>query len=199
MKNSKNNVADANNITSLSVIGSSDKPIKRNTGRGGTENFPNNKKDMIKTEEQRIVAKQLLNETLYAYRKEKVHNDDELVSRLDEYFKYCSTNSVIPTVEEMCLWTGYNIRTIWQWENGSVRGFSPRTSEIIKKAKDFLKTFDAKLVVSGQLNFLAYCFRAKNYYGMQDKQEVVVTPNNPLGQQLTAEEIQARFEELPED
>lgn len=170
------------------------KPVKRNTGRGGTENFPTNKRDFIKTDEQRIIAKQLLTETLTAYRKEKVHSDEELIERLDEYFKYCSTNSIIPTVEEMCLYTGYSIKTIWDWENGNRGGFSSATAEIIKKAKDFLKTFDAKLVISGQLNFLAYCFRAKNYYGMADRQEVVLTPNNNPLDGIDQDALQKRIE-----
>lgn len=75
----------------------------------------------------------------------------------------------------MC--TGYSYAYIWDIESKRSRGFSDSTSEIIKKAKDFLKTMDAKLVVNGEMNFLAYCFRAKNYYGMSDKQELVLTPN----------------------
>ena len=56
-----------------------------------------------------------------------------------------------------------------------------------------LKTFDAKLVISGKLNFLAYCFRAKNYYGMVDKQEMVVTPNVNNDSDFNAEDIKARY------
>ena len=100
----------------------------------------------------------------------------------------------------MCLYTGYSMSAVWNWENGRRDGFSAQTGEIIKKAKDFLKTFDAKLVISGQLNFLAYCFRAKNYYGMQDKQEVVLTPNQtPLGEQLQPKELAERYGDIPED
>ena len=56
-----------------------------------------------------------------------------------------------------------------------------------------MQTFDAKLAISGKMNFLAYCFRAKNYYGMSDKQEITVTPNNPLGDNLSTEDIQQRL------
>ena len=63
---------------------------------------------------------------------------------------------------------------------------------VIKKAKYFCKTFDAKMVISGKLNFLAYCFRAKNYYGMVDKQEVVLTPNqNP--EEYSVEDIRQQY------
>lgn len=56
-----------------------------------------------------------------------------------------------------------------------------------------LKTFDAKLVISGKLNFLAYCFRAKNYYGMVDKQEMVVTPNVNNDSDYSADDIRKRY------
>lgn len=149
-------------------------------GRGGINNFGNNKKELVKTEQQRAIARQLLRETLEAYRQPKVKSDEELAQRISDYFAKCAETGQIPTVEEMALSTGYSISTVWDWEVGRNKGFSPETSEIIKKAKDFMKSFDAKLVTSGALNFLTYCFRAKNYYGMVEKSEVVLTPN-PMG------------------
>lgn len=111
----------------------------------------------------------------------------------------CAATGQIPTVEEMAMCTGYSQATIWDWENGRNHGFSTETSAIIKKAKDFLKTFDAKLVISGKLNFLAYCFRAKNYYGMVDKKEYVLEPRNPMGDAQDLATIEAKYEELPEE
>ena len=32
------------------------------------------------------------------------------------------------------------------------------------------------MAIAGQMGFLVYCFRAKNYYGMTDQKEVVITP-----------------------
>ena len=150
-------------------------------GRGGINNFGNNMKELVKTEAQRQIAKGLLQETLNAYRAPKVKDDTELAQRLDGYFNMCAETGQIPTVEEMCLATGYSPSTIWDWETGRRAGFSSETAEIIKKGKSFMQTFDAKLVTTGALNFLTYCFRAKNYYGMIEKSEVVLTPNNPLG------------------
>ena len=75
--------------------------------------------------------------------------------------------------------TGYTIATVWDWEHGRNKA-QPETSEIIKKAKEFLRVFDAKLLLEGAVNPVAYIFRAKNYYGMKDQQEYVLTPN-PMG------------------
>jgi hypothetical protein len=60
---------------------------------------------------------------------------------------------------------------------------------MIKKAKDLIAAYDANLVAEGKLNPVTYIFRSKNYYGMKDQQEHVITPNNPLGDAASPEEI----------
>lgn len=165
---------------------------KPKRGRGGTNNFPNSK-FTPETDEDRALVSKLLSEVLVEYRKTRVKSDEELAQRLDDYFTRCATSGQIPTVEEMCMCTGYTWSTCNDWILGRNKGFSPNTSLIMKKAKEILKTFDAKLVISGKLNFLSYCFRAKNYYGMTDKQEVVLTPNQPLGEQLSPEDLQQKY------
>lgn len=165
---------------------------KPKRGRGGTENFPT-AKPSVKTAEDRALVSQLLTEVMIEYRQPKVKSDEELAERLNDYFRRCSQTGQIPTVEEMAMSTGYSQATVWDWEMGRNKGFSNETSEIIKKAKGFLKTFDAKLVISGKLNFLAYCFRAKNYYGMVDKQEYVLTPNQQQDNDYDPEAIRQRY------
>ena len=165
---------------------------EKDKGRGGKRNYPS-ARPRAETDEDKALFSKFLKETYVAYKKERVRSDDELKQRLNDYFKYCAEENVVPTVEEMAMWTGYSIQTVGDWEHGRNKGFSSETSNIIKKAKNFLQTFDAKLAISGKMNFLAYCFRAKNYYGMSDKQEITVTPNNPLGDNLSTEDIQQRL------
>ena len=165
---------------------------KPSRGRGGKGNFPNAKMAVTTAEDRALVTK-LLNEVLVEYRQPRVKSDEELAQRLSDYFQRCAETGQIPTVEEMCLSTGYSYSTCYDWETGRNQGFSSETSNIIKKAKEMLKTFDAKLVISGKLNFLAYCFRAKNYYGMVDKQEYVVTPNTRPDSDYDAEDIRSRY------
>ena len=149
-------------------------------GRGGNSNFPvaASNYDMSDTD----LVKRMLSETINAYKQERVKNDDELAERLSNYFQMCAETGQRPSIEEMAMTTGYSLSTVWDWENGRNRGFSPRTSELIKKGKDFMKVFDAKMVMENKLNPVTYFFRAKNYYGMRDVQDVVVTPNNPIGE-----------------
>ena len=165
-----------------------EKPTK---GRGGKGNFPNSRAGLIQTDEDRQLVKRLLGETLDAYRQPKVKTDDELAARIDDYFAHCADTGQTPTVEELYLYIGYAYSTVYDWETGRTRGLGPETSGIIKKAKSFMRTFDAKLVVSGKMNFLAYCFRAKNYYGMVDKVEhEVITTIPTLTEQVNRAELE---------
>lgn len=165
---------------------------KPTRGRGGTGNFPQTQFKPETDEDHALVSK-LIDEVLTEYKRPRVRSDEELAARLNDYFERCSARGQIPTVEEMAMSTGYSITTLLDWEHGKNKGFSSETSLIIKKAKDFLKTFDAKLVITGKMNFLAYCFRAKNYYGMADKREVVLTPNNPLGDARDTKALEAQY------
>ena len=165
---------------------------KPKRGRGGTDNFPS-RRFTPETDEDRALVSQLLSEALTEYRQPKVKSDDELAQRIDDYFNRCAVHGQVPTVEEMSLSTGYSISTVMDWEIGRNKGFSPQTSMIIKKAKGYLQTFDAKLVIAGKMNFLAYCFRAKNYYGMKDQQEVMLTPNTTLGETTSPEELRQKY------
>lgn len=165
---------------------------KPKRGRGGTDNFPS-RRFTPETDEDRALVSQLLSEALTEYRQPRVKSDDELAQRIDDYFNRCAVHGQVPTVEEMSLSTGYSISTVMDWEIGRNKGFSPQTSMIIKKAKGYLQTFDAKLVIAGKMNFLAYCFRAKNYYGMKDQQEVMLTPNNPLGETTSPEDLRRKY------
>ena len=82
-------------------------------------------------------------------------------------------------------------------ESGVKKGFSPNTANILKKAKNLIASMDAELAQEGKIQPVVYMFRAKNFYGMTDKQEVVVTPNNPLGDSPDASTIAQKYAELP--
>lgn len=167
-------------------------PNKPKTGRGGADNFPN-RRFVPENDEDKALVSQLIGEILTEYRKDRVRSDEELSQRLDDYFRRCAARGQTPTVEEMCLSTGWTIQTVRDWQCGANKGFSSQTSEIIKKAKNFMQTFDAKLVIAGKMNFLAYCFRAKNYYGMRDQQDLAFIQTNPLGEITDPETLRQKY------
>jgi hypothetical protein len=170
-------------------INETQKPKMKNRGAPP----PQSRAGLIQTEEDRQFVSKLLGEVLIEYNRPRVKNDEELAERLDDYFTRCAITGQVPTVEEMMLSTGFGHSYMNDIESGRRKGFTPDTAAILKKAKNFMATFDAKLAVSGKMNFLAYCFRAKNYYGMVDKQEHVITPTTQDETQYNAEDIMKRY------
>lgn len=71
---------------------------------------------------------------------------------------------------------GWDRRTLHDIETG-VSHKGDGMSDIIKEAKEYIGTIEATLALDGEINSTVYIFRAKNYQGLVDKQEMVVTPN----------------------
>lgn len=97
---------------------------------------------------------------------------DELQTRIDDYFEKCFDYGLPPTVEGMALSIDYDRRTVFDIENQKAK---VQFSDSIKRAKDFIASYDATLGMSNKLNAAIYCFRAKNMYGMKDVQEIKAT------------------------
>ena len=170
-----------------------EKKDKPKRGRGGTENFPNTAhRELERTPKGRETIKRILSESLEAWNMPKVKNDAELCERLGQYFQRCIERELIPTVEEMWLYTGYHRDWARDIFRGHSKGFSPETAQIIKKAKEYLATFDGKAALTGEINPIVYFFRAKNYYGMVDKQEIEFAPG-VSEQSIDAAAIRAKY------
>lgn len=183
------NKATTDTQNNVVPINTETKPKMKNRGAPP----PQSRAGLIQTEEDREFVAKLLGEVLVEYNRPRVKNDEELAERLDDYFTRCAVTGQVPTVEEMMLSTGFGHSYMNDIESGRRKGFSPDTAAILKKAKNFMATFDAKLAVSGKMNFLAYCFRAKNYYGMVDKQEHVITPNATEEVEFDREALMKRY------
>jgi hypothetical protein len=129
----------------------------------------------------------ILKNSLYWFNREIVKSDKECADRLNEFFNRVAHTGEIPTVEKMCLALGTVRQTVHDWEHNCTQGRA--RSDMIKKAKEILAAMDAEMVSEGKIPQVTYIFRAKNFFGMQDQQEVVLTPNNKLGDEVNKEEI----------
>lgn len=182
---------DDNNIISFDKAAQNKPAKKRNRGAPP----PQVRRGFGENAEDKALISKLLTEALDAYNQPKVKSDQELAERWNEYFHKCAETGQVPTVEEMAMYTGYTQATVWDWETGRNHGFSNQTSEIVKKAKEYLKMFDAKLVMSGKANPIVYFFRAKNYYGLVDQKEFVVSAQNGQEQEKSVEDVRKWLEE----
>ena len=138
--------------------------VVKKRGRGGKENFPS-----------------------------VISSDNTKAEDIKRIMKDCLRwSGELVTVEKLCLALGYSRTTVFDWENG--RHCSPERSNMIKKAKELISTTDSILVSEGKINPVVYIFRAKNYFGMKDQQDIVVKPDNPLGDYQSPEELQKRID-----
>lgn len=113
----------------------------------------------------------------------------ELKERFDQLFEvafnerlrpYCRNAWIMFTVLLVVI---YGILKMVEAINGD------GMSDIVKNAKELIGSAEGLLALDGELNSTVYIFRAKNYQGMTDKQEVVVTPNSIPQEQANAEDI----------
>lgn len=169
-------------------------------GKGGKYNFPNARMALIEQDDEKraFVAKAVVNNLAFFNKgvHEKVRSDEELCDRLNWFFSTCAETQQIPNVEKMANAIGYHRNTLNEWELGTKNGFSPATKEIISQAKQILASIDAELAQEGKTQPVIYMFRAKNFYGLKDQQDVVVTPNT--GATSDPKTIEAKYDELPE-
>lgn len=121
-----------------------------------------------------------------------VNTDEECFQRLADFFERYAREGGLPTVEKMALCLGADKSTVLDWGNGTK---GANRAAIVKRAKNILAAIDADLVLKGMINPVAYIFRAKNYYGMKDQQDVVVQAKNIFGADVDRSEIERRLSE----
>ena len=162
------------------------------TGRGGKHNFPS-----APPPENPEDARRVLSEALFWYGMPRAEGEQKITERLQFFFEHCAEAGERPTVEKMALALGYSRKTLWDWKSGT--SGSKTLRDIITKAYDVLAAYDAGMAVEGKMNPVPYIFRAKNFYDMKDTADIVVTPNNPLGDTQDPDVIAAKYQELPDE
>ena len=135
--------------------------------------------------------RQIMRNVLHWYGRPCVTSDDECAERLDEFFSRMAETGEIPTWEKLCLALGTDRSTVWEWENG--RQCSKERANMIKLAKVIMSSVDAEMVSAWKIPQATYIFRSKNFYGMRDQTDVVVTPTDPLGEEQSAKQLEDKY------
>lgn len=157
-------------------------------GRGGKHNFPSSPAPADPGAVSSALSKVM---RWYGIGRVKAADDDEIERRTAEYFQFCVDHDERPTVESYCLCLGYARNTVFEWE-----GKGDRRANIIKAAKEAMAALDAGMVLDGKLQAIPWIFRAKNYYGMRDQQEIVLEPRKGITDE-DAVEVGQKYAELP--
>ena len=113
------------------------------------------------------------------YEQKRATTDEEIAQRLNWYFfEYCFQYQMKPTIDGCAMALGIHRDTFNNWEHGESGSYK---LDVAKKAKYLVKTFMEAATMEGKLNPIVWMFYGKNYFGMVDKQEMVLTPNRSEG------------------
>lgn len=92
-----------------------------------------------------------------------------LQEEIFNFAKFCDETGTVPTRPAMALWLGTTSWNIGRWKNDNTCPFA----SVIKKAEELFHQFILEKTMQGSINTLLYFFLGKNWFGMQDKTEVV--------------------------
>ena len=118
-------------------------------------------------------------------------NAQELEDRFWRYVDLCNERDVRVTNQVAYFAMGISKDDVYNWENGLTRSSEHR--ELIKKVKAFCGSYREMLGADGRLNPVTLVWWQKNYDGLVDKSEVVLTPNNPLGTIADQKQLEERI------
>lgn len=134
-----------------------------------------------------------------------LHNVEEVRKRINEYFMLMNDRDMKPTVAGMAMALGMSRRTLWAITHDAPTGSDGYMSALpqdvthsIKKAYAIMENMWEQYMVHGKLNPVTGIFLAKNNFGYQDKQEMVLTPNTNEGMQ-TPQELERKYLEAVPD
>lgn len=129
----------------------------------------------------------------------KPKTDEELAARAEWYFfEYCMKLKIKPTMEGLYIAFDISKETFSAWGNGESTAFK---SDLVKKCRRMVQMFLTQSTFEGKLNPIVWMFYGKNYFGMVDKQEMVLTPNRSEADadvQAIQERLQSMQKQLPE-
>lgn len=119
---------------------------------------------------------------------------EQVAERIEQYFGICIEDDMKPSVAGLACAFGVDRKTIWAWANGVDSKTLPTESRnLIKKAYQNLNAQMENYMQNGKINPVAGIFLMKNNMGYADKQEVVLTPNQQLGDQVPAEDLEKKY------
>lgn len=120
-------------------------------------------------------------------------NEKAVAERVGMYFQLCATNDMKPSVAAFAMALGVNRVQLWKWLNGEVKYIPENVRKLLERAYNLLNAQMEDYMQNGKINPVAGIFLMKNNMGYTDKQEVVLTPNNPLGEMQDRKQLEEKY------
>lgn len=121
------------------------------------------------------------------------YNDvDEMERRFENYLRLCSEWDMKVGNQAAYAAIGIDKGMAWEWSMRNTG--NTRRTDFIKKVQKICAMYREGLMEDGKVNPVTGIFWQKNYDGLRDQQEVVLTPNtSPLGEQKDAEQLKQKY------
>ena len=126
--------------------------------------------------------------------KEPLDYDDvaEMERRFYRYLEMCAEWDMKVGNQAAYAAIGIRKELAWEWVNRTQA--NPARHDFLKKVQTICAMYREGLMEDGKVNPVTGIFWQKNYDGMKDQQEVVLTPNtSPLGEQQDAEALKQKY------
>lgn len=156
------------------------------------------------SEDNRDFLSEVISAGRRAFRMHPVKSNEELISRIEEYFSIVQGRRVPPTVEEFSLYLGYSVKVLRELILGQAVGFPDvakygETSAILTRAMDVLHSADAIQAMRRMSDASTYIFRSKNYYDMRDTRDAPIMVSFVTPEALPADQIAKMLPDLAQD
>lgn len=125
---------------------------------------------------------------------EPLDTDDveEMKRRFQRYLELCAEWDMKIGNQAAYAAIGINKDHVYDWTVR--RQTNPKRADFVKRVQQFCAMYREGLMEDGKVNPVTGIFWQKNYDGMKDQQEVVLTPNaSPLGDQTDAEALKQKY------
>lgn len=132
--------------------------------------------------------------SMQLYRLGKVDMSDPVAveKRVGEFFDICEQNDMKPSVAGLAVALGMDRSSLLRYRQGII-GKNEDVRTTLKRAVDLLDLQMSDYMQNGKINPVAGIFLMKNNFGYTDKQEVIVTPSAPLGDQSDDGKLAERY------
>ena len=125
--------------------------------------------------------------------KEKLDYNDvpEMERRFNRYLQLCAEYD--QKVSNLGAYTAIGVpkQTVDHWKNEPKT--NPERWDFIKKVQQICAFYRENMMAEGKVNPVVGIFWQKNYDGFKDQQEVVLTPNDPLGDEASEKALKSKY------
>lgn len=116
---------------------------------------------------------------------------EEMERRFMHYLETCAKYDMKIGNQAAYAAIGIDKGIAWEWVNRCTT--NPARTDFIKKVQKVCALYREGLMQDGKVNPVTGIFWQKNYDGMKDQTEMVLTPNNPLGDSTDTEALARKY------